>query len=53
MPTTEYSDNIRQVDKVGGREQRHANCAGNGKLCLPGSHRRRTYRYARDFRDTT
>lgn len=28
MPTAEDGDNIRQVDKVGGREQRHANCAG-------------------------
>lgn len=28
MPTTEYSDHIRQVDKVGAREQRRANCAG-------------------------
>lgn len=28
MPTTEYGDNIRQVDKVRGKEQRHANCAG-------------------------
>lgn len=28
MPTTEYGDNIRQVDKAGGKEQRHANCAG-------------------------
>lgn len=34
MPTAEYADNIRQVDKVGGREQRYANCAGylNGLL---------------------
>lgn len=32
MPTTEYGDKIRQVDKVGGKEPRHANCAG----CLDG-----------------
>lgn len=28
MPTAEYTYNICQVDKVGGKEQRHANCAG-------------------------
>lgn len=28
MPTSEFADKICQVDKVGGKEQRHANCAG-------------------------